>query len=145
MGRRDCEPHQRADLARPGRPFARAAGRNRYRPGDRIARRNGNPGIDDGAQVTKDNETSLKTLKFYFKSDTLRRFPRGLTMNLSEPQTIAIIHAAKPLQPAERAGMLAALEILLADRKEVGDGELFRALRELQHKYYRPPPVGTWT
>ena len=45
-------------------------------------------------------------------------------MNLSESQSIAIIHAARPLQPTERAAFLTALETLLAGRSDIGDGEL---------------------
>jgi hypothetical protein len=61
--------------------------------------------------------------------------PGGLT----DAQTTAIVHATRPLQGHERAAFLAAPEALLADRTEIGDGELHRALRDLQRKHFRPP------
>ena len=60
-------------------------------------------------------------------------------MNLSEQQVIAVIHATRPLQPNERTAFLTALETLLVDRSDIGDGELFRALRDLQHKHFKSP------
>ena len=66
-------------------------------------------------------------------------------MNLTESQVLAVIHATRPLQPQERVAFTNALETLLAGRHEIGDGELYRNLRELQKKYFHPPPVGTWS
>jgi hypothetical protein len=62
---------------------------------------------------------------------------------LSEMQQLAVIHAAKPLAPIERGAFLTALETWLADRTEIGDGELGRALRDLQRKFFRPPAETT--
>jgi hypothetical protein len=33
----------------------------------------------------------------------------------------------------------------LADRREIGDGELHRVIRELQRQYFRPPKDTAWT
>jgi hypothetical protein len=52
---------------------------------------------------------------------------------------LAVIHAARPLQAGERILFMAALEPLLADRHEVGDGELGCILRDLQKKHFTPP------
>jgi hypothetical protein len=60
-------------------------------------------------------------------------------ITLTDKQTDAIIHATRPLQPSERAAFLAALVALFADRNEIGDGELGRALRDLQQQHFRPP------
>ena len=60
-------------------------------------------------------------------------------ITLTDAQTDAIIHATRPLQPSERAAFLAALVALFADRNEIGDGELGRALRDLQQQHFRPP------
>ena len=60
-------------------------------------------------------------------------------MTLTEPQSLAVIHATRPLQASERTAFLAALEALFAGRTEVGDGELGRTLRDLQRKHFRPP------
>jgi len=76
-----------------------------------------------------------------------------MPVSLTEPQTIAIIHATRPLQPEERSAFLAALTTWLADRADVGDGELGRALRDLQHEHFKAPSAaevrpearGSWT
>lgn len=60
-------------------------------------------------------------------------------MVITEQQSLAIINAARPLQPAERTAFTNALAALLAGRHEMGDGELFRALRDLQRKHLKPP------
>ena len=60
-------------------------------------------------------------------------------MTLTAAQEIAVIHVARPLQGHERAAFMAALETLFAGRNDVGDGELGRALRDLQRKHFRPP------
>jgi hypothetical protein len=39
----------------------------------------------------------------------------------------------------ERDAFLAALLQQFAGRTEIGDGELFRTLRELQRQHFRPP------
>ena len=54
-------------------------------------------------------------------------------------QSLAVIHATRPLQSHERTAFLTALEALFADRSDVGDGELGRTLRDLQRKHFRPP------
>ena len=53
-------------------------------------------------------------------------------MILTEQQQIAITHAAVCLQGPERKALLNELEALFAGRNDVGDGELGRALRDLQ-------------
>ena len=60
-------------------------------------------------------------------------------MLLSEPQTIAIINATRPLQADERTALLAALVTLLAGRNGIGDGELGRTLARLQRQHFQPP------
>ena len=60
-------------------------------------------------------------------------------ITLTDAQTDAITFATRPLQPSERAAFLAALVALFADRNEIGDGELGRALRDLQREHFRPP------
>ena len=60
-------------------------------------------------------------------------------ITLTDAQQTAIIRATRPLQPAERAAFLAALVALFADRNEIGDGELGRALRDLQREHFQPP------
>jgi len=61
-------------------------------------------------------------------------------MTLTDAQALAVIHATRPLQVAERAAFMAALEALFTGRSGVGDGELGRTLRDLQRQYFQPPP-----
>jgi hypothetical protein len=60
-------------------------------------------------------------------------------MTLTHQQQTAIIHATRPLAPVERGAFLTALETHLAGRSEIGDGELFCTLRDLQWRYLQPP------
>ena len=61
-------------------------------------------------------------------------------MLLSEPQTLAIINATRPLQEHERAALLTELITQLAGRHEIGDGELGRMLARLQRDHFRSRP-----
>jgi hypothetical protein len=58
---------------------------------------------------------------------------------LSDAQLDAIMLACRPMQPQERQAFLAALGVLFQGREEIGDGELGRALRQLQREIFRPP------
>ena len=60
-------------------------------------------------------------------------------MTLTDQQVTAIARAVRPLQPHEEAAFLTKLKALLADRDEIGDGELARMLRNLQRQHFRPP------
>ena len=68
-------------------------------------------------------------------------------MLLSEPQTLAVIHATRPLRAREQAQFLADLVTLLTGRERVGDGELGRMLARLQRDHFQSRPsdaeVGT--
>jgi hypothetical protein len=66
-------------------------------------------------------------------------------MNLNDQQQTAVLNAARPLAPAERSAFMAGLAKQLADRREIGDGELHRVIRELQRQYFRPPKDTAWT
>ena len=82
---------------------------------------------------------SLEALKSGFANGNLP------TMTLTAAQEIAVIYASRPLQPQERAAFLDELKARLANRSEVGDGELFRAMRELQRKHLKPPERTAWS
>jgi hypothetical protein len=61
---------------------------------------------------------------------------------LSVPQQDAVSRAIRPLSEPEQRAFL--LSRLLANRTaELGDGELFRLLRELQAANFRPPAMVT--
>jgi hypothetical protein len=63
-------------------------------------------------------------------------------ISLTDAQMTAISNVARPLQPTERAAFMAALFEELLGRRDgyaIGDGELARALRDLQRKHFRYP------
>ena len=66
----------------------------------------------------------------------------GPTMvTLSDSQIASILNALRPLQASERTQFQAALlEALLYHRDEIGDGTIGRLVRDLQKKYFQPPP-----
>jgi hypothetical protein len=62
-------------------------------------------------------------------------------LGLTDSQYLAICRACDPLQPHERSELLAKLADHLRAVPDVGDGELFRLLRELVHQTWRPPTI----
>jgi hypothetical protein len=62
-----------------------------------------------------------------------------MPLALTDTQVDAVIRAAAPLPVAERAAFLEELGRVLAGRHEVGDGQLFVILRDVQRKHFRPP------
>jgi hypothetical protein len=60
-------------------------------------------------------------------------------ISLSDDQLSAIMRASQPLEPFERSAFLAALATLFQGRSEIGDGELFRSIKQLQREHFRPP------
>ena len=62
-------------------------------------------------------------------------------ISLSDEQLSAVMRAVEPLQPGERSVVLSKLADHLRAAGEVGDGQLFRLLRELVRQYFRPPTV----
>jgi hypothetical protein len=63
-----------------------------------------------------------------------------MAIALSDQQISHILLACRPLQPQERLSFLAGLfELLLNRRGEIGEGELGRTLRDLQHQHFTPP------
>ena len=67
--------------------------------------------------------------------------PKPGPISLSDQQLEAVFAATRPLQPPEREAFLTALAVLYAGRSEIGDGELFRSIRELQREHFKPPAV----
>jgi hypothetical protein len=63
--------------------------------------------------------------------------PRPIAV--SDDQLSQIMAALEPLQPGERSAVLAKLADHLRAMPEVGDGALFRLLKELVRQVWRPP------
>ena len=64
-----------------------------------------------------------------------------MTLKLTDSQQWQVIRATNPLDMLQRDAFLAALLQQFADRTEIGDGELFRTLRDLQREHFRPPSL----
>ena len=62
-------------------------------------------------------------------------------MTLTDDQQMAILRATAPLEQHQRSAFMATLYSLLAGRHSIGDGELYRFLRELQRQYFSPPII----
>jgi hypothetical protein len=59
----------------------------------------------------------------------------------TDEQIAAIMNAAQPLARADRAAFLEAVVAAL-DGKPLGDGQVFRAIREVQGRYLDAPMGG---
>jgi hypothetical protein len=53
----------------------------------------------------------------------------------------AILAASAPLMPPDRSAFLSSVAHYFAGRTEIGDGELHRAIAELQREYFRAPSM----
>jgi hypothetical protein len=65
-----------------------------------------------------------------------------IQLPLSEAQQIAVLNAARPLGPGQTDAFVADLVSLYAGKPSIGDGEVYRSLRQLQREYFRPPDTG---
>lgn len=59
---------------------------------------------------------------------------------LSDSQVEILFSAARPLPPSDHAAFLEDVTNALASCPELGDGVIYRTVRELQRKYWSPPP-----
>jgi hypothetical protein len=59
-------------------------------------------------------------------------------IQLSDSQLEQILRAAVPLAPADRSAFLADVAAALHGQT-LGDGAVFRIVREIQERYFRPP------
>jgi hypothetical protein len=62
---------------------------------------------------------------------------------LSDSQLDQIMRLAAPLQPGQRIIFLEMLAAKLNGQRELGDGVVYRAARELQREYFSPPDFAT--
>jgi hypothetical protein len=62
-------------------------------------------------------------------------------LKLSDDQLGAVMHAARPLQPADRDGFLQAVATALAaiPEDQRGDGVVYQICREAQRRHFIPP------
>ena len=62
-------------------------------------------------------------------------------IQLSNSQLEQILRAAAPLAPNDRSAFLADVAEALRDQA-LGDGAVFRVIREIQERYFHPPDFG---
>jgi hypothetical protein len=60
-------------------------------------------------------------------------------MHLSDTQQSTVMHATAQLDRYQRQAFMIALNKLFAGRSEIGDGELYRTLRDLQREHFKYP------
>jgi hypothetical protein len=60
-------------------------------------------------------------------------------LRLTDAQLDAVLRAAQPLAPADRGAFLEALAQALAGYQEIGDGQLYVVIREVQRRHFDPP------
>jgi hypothetical protein len=60
-------------------------------------------------------------------------------IRLSDAQLSAVFDAAKPLPRASRDAFLLDLAAALQGQENLGDGTVFRLIREVQRKHFDPP------
>jgi hypothetical protein len=62
-------------------------------------------------------------------------------VRLTDQQFADIMRAAQPLQAADREAFLRAVADRLRDVADLGDGQVARVCRELQHEFLHPPQL----
>ena len=62
---------------------------------------------------------------------------------LSPDQVDAILHAARPLPPANYAAFLEEVSAALAELGDLGDGVVHRVVRDVQRRHWDPPALVT--
>jgi hypothetical protein len=58
---------------------------------------------------------------------------------LTDDQLTMVMRAAAPLSPRDRGPFLEGVATALAGRREIGDGDVFRAIKEQQRRFFDPP------
>ena len=61
-------------------------------------------------------------------------------LHLSDTQLEQVLRAAAPLAPNDRSLFLADVAAALRDQP-LGDGIVFRVIRKMQERYFRPPEL----
>jgi hypothetical protein len=59
---------------------------------------------------------------------------------LSRPQFVQVVNAAAPLYPLDRDLFISAVAAELEGRSIIGDGDVGRAIREVQPRFAHPEP-----
>ena len=65
-------------------------------------------------------------------------------LSLTDEQMTALLRAAQPLDRDLREPFLLAVARALQGRELLGDGEVFRTIRETQRQFWHPPLATAW-
>jgi hypothetical protein len=60
-------------------------------------------------------------------------------LKLTDDEMEAVYSACRPLHVADRDAFMQALADALRQRGEIGPGAVYRAIRDVQRRFYRPP------
>jgi hypothetical protein len=60
-------------------------------------------------------------------------------LNFTDSQLDMVFRAAQPLAPRDRVAFLEDLANVLREAPHLGDGELYRTIREIQRKHWDAP------
>lgn len=70
--------------------------------------------------------------------------PQLQPISLSDIAMAQLMAACRPLPIADRTRFLELIAVRLNGRREVGDGEVYRLIREAQRAVFDPPHLGTY-
>jgi hypothetical protein len=62
-----------------------------------------------------------------------------MPLRLTDAQLDRVVYATQPLTPGARAAFLEALAARLQGIAEIGDGQLYRVVADLQKQFWDPP------
>jgi hypothetical protein len=62
-----------------------------------------------------------------------------LPLSLTDQQLDAVMAASRPLEPWTRRAFFEAVAKELGSCSDPGDGQVFRAIKETQRKFFNPP------
>jgi hypothetical protein len=60
-------------------------------------------------------------------------------IKLTDSQLDAVLAAARPLRVADRDAFLQDVAAALQGRSEIGDGDVYRAIADVQRRHHDPP------
>jgi hypothetical protein len=63
-------------------------------------------------------------------------------IRLTDSQLDAVLAAARPLRVADRDALLQEVAAALQGHPELGDGDVYRAIADVQRRHYDPPQLG---
>jgi hypothetical protein len=69
----------------------------------------------------------------------MNKSPTSSPPSFSDSQIDQLLLTLRPLNEAQRQALLADLASMLREAPHLGDGQLYRTLRDLQRRHFDPP------